>query len=61
MYLEEALRTIRSTCERYATCEQCPLRSRYDSCGIKETTPNNWELKSDGEDLVEEPVFCQDV
>lgn len=41
----EAMQTLKDTCNRYRTCEDCPLSDpdRLSTCGIWYRAPRRWE------------------
>lgn len=51
MDLKDALRTIRNECRKYDYCDNCPLRTEFNECSLKEFSPVEWNFTFD-----EEPI-----
>lgn len=49
--LYKALETIRQECIKYNLCLKCPLRTRDNECSISVSSPYEWELRDDKEDI----------
>ena len=50
--LYKALETIRQECIKNNLCLKCPLRTRNDDgCSIRVSSPYEWELRGDEEDI----------
>ena len=43
-----ALVILQQVCDSYLNCENCPLRSESDGCGVS-TSPCNYNLNKPGE------------
>ena len=44
--LYEAIVAIKEECNKHATCNDCQLRTRTNGCAVADTTPVNWEIKT---------------
>lgn len=42
--LFEALGTLKDICSRYGKCEECPLVTKNEDCGIQYGPPESWTI-----------------